>query len=364
MRIYLAWQYLTGYSTSGFHALVEQGHDIRLMYQEALVHPPFLAPFDDSELTAGLHATGWTGRPDEALLLAELDEFQPDVLLVNSWHISAYMKAARRWRGRALRIVIMDHQWKGTPKQWLGRLTRGLFIQPAFDAAFMPGDEQAVFARHLGFGQHEIIVGLNTCEQSFFTGPQASPANSFLFAGRLVDTKGVDVLAAAYRSYRASSTDPWPLLVAGIGPMEAELAAIDGVKLLGFVSPEELPAVMANAGCLVLPSRFEPWGVVIQEAGASGQAVICTSRCGAASRLVLDGYNGRVVAPDRPEELAQAMLWIAGLDADRRATISRRSVELAQQYTPQRWAEHLVERATELREQRVPADSGSIGWQP
>lgn len=348
MRIYLAWQYITGYSTSGFHALVEQGHDVRLMYQEALVHPPFLAPFDDAELTKGLEAIGWSGQPDEELLLRELEQFQPEVLLVNSWHIPAYMKAARRWKGRALRIVIMDHQWLGTPKQWLGRLTRRLFIQPAFDAAFMPGDEQAVFARHLGFQQHEIIVGLYTCHQSFFTGPQTPPRHAFLFTGRLVDTKGVDVLASAYRSYRQKSSDPWPLVVAGIGPMEAELAAIDGVKVLGFVSPDDLPSVMEEAGCLVLPSRFEPWGVVVQEAAASGQAVICTSSCGAASRLVLDGYNGRVVAPDRPEELARAMHWVASADADRRTAISRRSVELAKQYTPQRWAEHLVERSAEL----------------
>jgi glycosyltransferase involved in cell wall biosynthesis len=347
-RIYLAWQYITGYSTSGMHALVEQGHDVRLMYQEALVHPPFLAPFDDAELTKGLEAIGWSGQPDEDLLMRELEEFQPEVLVVNTWHISAYMKAARRWRGRALRIVVMDHQWLGTPKQWLGRLTRRLYIQPAFDAAFMPGDEQAVFARHLGFKQHEIIVGLYTCHQSFFTGPQTPPRDAFLFTGRLVDTKGVDVLAAAYRAYRAESSDPWPLVVAGIGPMDAELEAIEGVQLLGFVSPDDLPGVMAEAGCLILPSRFEPWGVVVQEAAASGQAVICTSTCGAASRLVLDGYNGRVVAPDKPAELTQAMHWVANADPARRVAMSERGVELAKQYTPQRWAEHLVDRSLEL----------------
>jgi glycosyltransferase involved in cell wall biosynthesis len=263
------------------------------------------------------------------------------------------MKAARRWRGRALRIVVMDHQWLGTPKQWLGRLTRRLYIQPAFDAAFMPGDEQAVFARHLGFEQHEIIVGLYTCHESFFTGPQDPPRNSFLFVGRLVDTKGVDVLAAAYREYRRQSSDPWPLVAAGIGPMDSELKAIDGVELLGFVGPRELPGVMADTGCLVLPSRFEPWGVVVQEAAASGQPVICTSSCGAASRLVLDGYNGRVVAPDRPEELTRAMLWVERADPSHRVAMSQRSVELAKQYTPRRWAEHLVERSLELLPEKV-----------
>ena len=348
MRFYLAWQYITGYSTSGMHALVAQGHDVKLMYQEALVHPPFLAPFDDAELTQGLDAVGWSGQPDEDLLLRQLDEFQPDVLMVNSWHIPAYMRAARKWRGRTLRIVIMDHQWLGTRKQWLGRLTRSVYIQRAFDAAFMPGDEQAVFARHLGFEQHEIIVGLYTCEDSFFTGPQDPPRNSFLFTGRLVDTKGVDVLAAAYRAYRAESAEPWPLVVAGMGPMDEELKAIDGVELLGFVSPKDLPDVMARSGCFILPSRFEPWGVVLQEAAGSGQAVICTSTCGGASRLVLDGYNGRVIAPDRPEELTRAMHWVANADPEHRVAMSRRSVELAKQYTPQRWAEHIVDRSREL----------------
>ena len=348
MRFYLAWQYITGYSTSGFHELVAQGHDVKLMYQHALVHPPFLAPFDDDELTVGLDASGWTGKPDEDRLNRELEEFQPDVLIVNSWHIAAYMRAARRWRGRALRIVVMDHQWINTPKQWLGRLTRRFYIQPAFDAAFMPGDEQEVFARHLGFQQHEILVGLYTCHASFFTGPQDPPRDKFLFVGRLVDTKGVDVLAAAYRAYRAEAEDPWPLVVAGIGPMDEELAAIEGTELLGFVSPKELPAVMAESGCLLLPSRFEPWGVVVQEAAAAGQAVICTRTCGAASRLVLDGYNGRVVAPDRPAQLAEAMHWITNADPAHRVAMGERSVELAKQYSPKRWAEYLVDRSREL----------------
>ena len=238
MRIYLAWQYITGYSTSGMHELVEQGHDVRLMYQEALVHPPFLAPFDDAELTEGFHAIGWSGQPDEELLMRELDEFQPDVLIVNSWHIPAYMKAARAWRGKALRIVVMDHQWLGTPKQWLGRLTRRLYIQPAFDAAFMPGDEQAVFARHLGFKQHEIIVGLYTCDGLVLHRPAGPAPQLASCSPDASSTPRAWTFSPPPTGPTASkSADPWPLVVAGIGPMDEELAAIEGVELLGFVRP-------------------------------------------------------------------------------------------------------------------------------
>ena len=347
-RIYILWQYLTGYSVSGVHALVEQGHDVRLMHQEALPQPPYCAPFDDAELTKGIPSISWKVKPDADLVLRELADFDPEIIVFLSWHIPAYMKACRRWKGRALRVVVMDHQWHGTPKQWLGRLTRRLFIAPAVDAALLPGDEQAVFARHLGIGQREIIYGMNTCDSTFFTGPQNPPRDVFLFAGRLVDTKGVDVLAAAYAAYRDQVEDPWPLKVVGTGPLTEDLERLDGVELLGFVQPHDLPPIMAEAGCLLLPSRFEPWGVVIQEAAASGQVVVCTHTCGAASRLVLDGYNGRVIAPDAPEELTRAMRWVHEASPERRRAMSERSVELAKQYTPQRWAEHLVERSLEL----------------
>ncbi|MFL6108318.1 MAG: glycosyltransferase family 4 protein [Marmoricola sp.] len=362
MRIYLAWQYITGYSTSGMHELVAQGHDVKLMYQEALVKPPFLAPFDDAELTKGLDAVGWTGQPDEDLLLQQVEEFQPDVLVVNSWHIKAYMRLAKKWTGKALRVVVMDHQWDGTLKQWGARLTRNLYIQRYFDAAWMPSDPQAEFARHLGFKQHQIITGLYTCEDAFFTGPQENPADAFLLVGRLLDTKGVDVLAAAYRKYReqseAAGKAPWGLTVAGIGPMEDDLKAIPGVEVLGFVMPKDLPAVMARTGCMILPSRWEPWGVVVHEAVASGQAVILTQVCGAASKLVNDGYNGRVIAVGEVDEMVEAMHWIANADPQLRKEISRRSAELAKQFTPQFMASNLVSKAVELLPEALGQKTG------
>ena len=352
LRIYLAWQYITGYSTSGMHELVKQGHTVKLMYQEALVKPPFLAPFDDAELTLGLDAIGWSGQPDEDLLLREVEAFQPDVLVVNSWHIGAYMRLAKKYKGKALRVVVMDHQWIGSVKQWGARLTRSFYIQRYFEAAWMPSDPQAEFARHLGFKQHEIITGLYTCEDAFFTGPQETPKDAFLFTGRLVDVKGVDVLAAAYRKYReqasAAGKAPWPLKIVGIGPMDAELKAIDGVELLGFVMPKDLPAVMAETGCLLLPSRFEPWGVVVHEAVAAGQAVILTQECGAASKLVNDGYNGRVIAVDAVDEMVEAMHWIADADPEKRRKISQGSAELAKQFTPRFMAENLVSKSRQL----------------
>ena len=83
----------------------------------------------------------------------------------------------------------------------------------------------------------------------------------------------------------------------GVGPLADTIGSIDGVDMLGFVQPDEMPSVFARAGCLVLPSRHEPWAVVIHEAASAGLPVVCTRACGASTRLVLDGLNGAVVSP-------------------------------------------------------------------
>ncbi|MGI8792721.1 MAG: glycosyltransferase family 4 protein, partial [Acidimicrobiales bacterium] len=327
-RVYALWKQMSGHTASCFRALTAEGAEVRILHREATPD----APFDDASLTDGLDVRTWKESVDDDVVARELEEFEPEILFVCSWNVGAYRRSARRWRGRALRIVMMDNQWMGTPKQWGGRLARRAIIAPAYDAAFVPGERQAVFARHLGFRPREILSGVYSCEESFFTGPQVPPRDGFLFIGRLVGSKGVDVLASAYRAYYDRAVEPWPLRVVGTGPMAPALERLAGVEMLGFMAPSSLPALMAGAGCLVLPSRFEPWGVVVHEATASGMAVICTDVCGASTRLVLDGYNGRVVGTEDSEQLTLAMRWIAEAGSDRRASISSASTDLAAQF--------------------------------
>ena len=155
------------------------------------------------------------------------------------------------------------------------------------------------------------------------------PPRAFLYVGRLVEDKAIDVLAAAYRRYRAFAADPWPLIVAGTGPESRRLEAEPGVDLLGFVQPEQLPAVFARAGCLVLPSRLEPWAVVVHEAVSAGLPVVCTRACGASTRLVLDGYNGAIVSPDSDPGLAEALGRISNADDDDRRAMGARAARSA-----------------------------------
>lgn len=349
-RIAVLWSTTSGYLHASLSALHDAGADVLLTYQHA---DTTTAPFDDAVLTAGLDAHGWRDRPDELPIRDLVEAFEPHAVLVSSWHIKPYRRLARSMAGSAVRVLCMDNPWRGTAKQWLGVATAPAFLRPAYDAAFVAGERQAVFATKLGFPAERMLWGVVCCDYEPFARVahergSEPPPNSFLFAGRLVEHKAVDVLADSYRRYRTAAHDPWPLVVAGTGPLGRELESIEGVTMLGFVQPHELPGVMAEAGCLVLPSRFEPWGLVLHEAAAAGLPIICTTSCGASTRFVWDGYNGVLVSPGDVHALTRGLERMSSASADERSRMSEGSSLLGSQLTPARWAAYVIDRVTAL----------------
>lgn len=322
----------------------QTGAEVEITYRRASP----AAPFADHEFTSLSGALSWDDEIPAGTLRQRLDRLAPDVLFVTSWNHGVYLKMARAWRHRALRLMMMDNPWRGTTKQWAGLIASRVYIKPAIDVAFLPNDRQRVFARKLGFAEDEIWYGVNGCDQPRFEVDRAgvpNPARSFLYVGRLVKSKGIDVMLAAYAAYRREVDFPWPLEVVGTGPLAELVDASPGVVATGFKQPSEMPQVFAAAGCFVLPSFFEPWGTVIHEAASSGLPVICTTACGAWLDLVRDGYNGFVVPPGNIAALSHAMVLITTMGDQRRSAMAEASASLSRQLTPQRWAETFDERA-------------------
>jgi glycosyltransferase involved in cell wall biosynthesis len=165
----------------------------------------------------------------------------------------------------------------------------------------------------------------------------------FLFLGRFVTDKGLDILVKAYEFYRESSPDPWPLICCGTGPLANRLEGQPGIHVEGFVQPERLGDKLASAGCLVLPSIFEPWGVVVHEAASAGLLILATEKVGSAVHLVQDRYNGYLVNSGDAESLAARMSDVSKLSDTRLEAMSQASHSLSKQYTPARWADTLID---------------------
>jgi glycosyltransferase involved in cell wall biosynthesis len=169
-------------------------------------------------------------------------------------------------------------------KQLLKMSSRS-FLKPSIDTF---GADRRIFCTKARFSMFymDYMADIN---QFACAVPICQRHANFLFIGRLVSLKGVEELAGAYLAYREQVSKPWGLKVAGSGPLENLLRRIPGVDLLGFVQPTAVRELMRDARCFVLPSRWEPWGVVIHEAAAAGLPIIATYSCGATTMFVGTG---------------------------------------------------------------------------
>jgi glycosyltransferase involved in cell wall biosynthesis len=129
-----------------------------------------------------------------------------------------------------------------------------------------------------------------------------------LFAGKL------DAQKRPFDAVRAvASMGPNAVLaIAGSGDLDGDIcaeAARLGVRIapLGFVNQSRLGAVYAAADCLVLPSAHESWGLVVNEAMATGLPVVVTDRVGCAPDLVTPGETGEICRVGDHADLARAL---------------------------------------------------------
>jgi len=130
-----------------------------------------------------------------------------------------------------------------------------------------------------------------------------------LYVGRLVQTKGLDVLAKAMKGVRST------LVVCGKGPSSHILKGLPNVKLAGHVAEEEKHKLLARCKFLVLPSRIESFGLVLLEAMAHGKPVVAT-RVGGVPEVV--GDAGILVEPGDSRQLRDAMNSLLSDDGLRR----------------------------------------------
>ncbi|WP_291275027.1 glycosyltransferase family 4 protein [Flavobacterium sp.] len=141
----------------------------------------------------------------------------------------------------------------------------------------------------------------------------------------------------------------YKLLLVGDGPDRKMLQqhivslGLEGeINLSGWVAYTELPGIYETAACLVLPSLFEPWGLVVNEAMAAGLPIILSEECGCLPDLLHTDKNGWSFKSDRELELVIALDQFADKDIVQRKEMSLYSINTIRAFTPQTWAGKIV----------------------
>jgi glycosyltransferase involved in cell wall biosynthesis len=360
MRVAICWTEIHGYLTACWRELA------RVPGLELLI---VAGKPGAVESTNGCSDEAWADLPCRLLGADELRDagrvadllaaFRPDVVVLNGWVIPAFVRLAFNPALASARFVLtMDTPREDTWRQRLARLKVGRYVD-RMDRVVVPGERGWQFARHfLKVPEARLCRGLNAIAFDTFAPTYerrlARPEwpRGFVFVGRYVPDKGLDVLLAAYRIYREATPDSWPLTCCGRGPLAGLLRQTPGAADLGFVQPAALPDVLVGQGASVLASRYEPWGQVVVEHAAAGLPVVCSEACGAAVELVRPYYNGLLAPTGDAAALARALAWMHRQHAEL-PEMGRRSRELAAPYSARLWARRWLEMCRGLVEGRA-----------
>lgn len=303
---------------------------------------------------------------------------QLDVVAVAGWSDAAALSGiAASWQA-GVPVVLMsesahrDHD-RSPWKEWIkSRILR------ACGSALVGGRLHRDYVEALGVRDDRIFVGYDVVDNEHFaTGAESArkrqrqlraelalPDRYFLAVCRFIEKKNLPRLVEAYADYRIRAEDePWHLVVVGNGPRRQRLTEkIESlglerfVHLPGFVQYPDLPAYYALAGALVHPSTTEQWGLVVNEAMASGLPVVVSRRCGCVPDLVDHGRNGFVFDPLDVGQLADCMFTVASNDSDRTA-MAAAGREIIDHWSPENFAEGLKDAVEAARATSVPRPS-------
>jgi glycosyltransferase involved in cell wall biosynthesis len=296
-------------------------------------------------------------------LSRSLADFGPDVVALPGWSGRGAF-AGMQWCQRAVvpAVVMADSTAHDEPrvawKEWIKRV----YLRNC-GAALAAGRLHADYLIQLGMSAECISVGYDAVDNAYFGAqtncgePPVSPY--FLASARFLEKKNLPLLLRAYAQYRTlakmTNIGPgegiWKLIILGDGPLRptledeiARLGLSGHTDLPGFVQYSGLPNYYANAGAFVHASTTEQWGLVVNEAMASGLPVLVSNRCGCAPDLVEEGVNGWTFDPTNEMQLAQLLLKVADRGFPR-AEFGTASKRIVANWGPDRFAAGLKQAA-------------------
>lgn len=320
-------------------------------------------------------------------LKAKLVKHQIEVLFINGWGFKTSIAALMASQQLGITTICMSEStsWdeqRSRVKEWV---KRRLIRQ--FSTALVGGISHRKYLAQMGMSSERIFWGYDVVDNEYFAREVekhkkrdelnlregATQRPFFMASARFVEKKNLFRVVDAYEAYARESIEqngpPWKLVILGDGVLrgglesyirskgiclnneEMRAGACGTIELPGFKQYEELPEYYASAKGFIHASTTEQWGLVVNEAMASGLPVLVSERCGCARDLVKNGENGFTFDPYDANQLAALMVKISEITEDQRKQMGKRSQEIIADWGPERFARGAmaaVEKALEV----------------
>jgi glycosyltransferase involved in cell wall biosynthesis len=337
---------------------------------------------------------GTSSKLDAAAIAARLEavfgRFKPDAVVVPGWASRTSLCSVAWCLKRRVPLVVMSEsqaidERRSAWKEFIKRQIVG-----CFSAALVGGVPHVDYLAQLGLPPERVFFGYDAVDNRYFEEKAAEsrrqkaesrntyglPERYFLASARFIEKKNLGRLLEAYAVYREKAEtlkaemlkgegqrtedgrrkperggrkmEPWDLVLLGDGPLRdslnSQLSTLNlhgHVQMPGFKQYPDLPAYYGLASAFVHASTTEQWGLVVNEAMASGLPVLVSNRCGCAPDLVQEGVNGFTFNPLDVEQLAQLMLKISAFQPFSLSAFGLASQRIINEWGPERFASGL-----------------------
>ena len=239
------------------------------------------------------------------------------------WEALLYAKIFRKktilWNGSTL--------LSSRSKNKIVNLLKKVFIN-SFDSFYTYGTEATKYLEYFGINSKDIVTGINCVDTEYFknkTSNEKSNINTlnFLYVGQLIERKGLENTLRAFSKIKNKN---WKLSIVGKGEDENKLINLvknlnlkNNVIFEGFKQKDEIINYYSQSDIFLMPSYSEVWGLVLNEALASGLFCLSSKYAGATIDLIEEGKNGYTNDPLNIDDIAKKINDTFKLDINKKS---------------------------------------------
>jgi len=256
-------------------------------------------------------------------LIREISAYKPDAILIYGWAWQAHLKAIVFFKGK-IPIYFRGDSTLLNKSVGLLNLLKTFFLRWIYrhiDIAFYVGKENKSYYEKYGLKQHQLRFAPHAIDNNRFSVDKISEATSIrerlgigkheiliLFAGKFDLVKNPTLLLEVFIELNAKDVH---LLFVGNGILEKTLkiknkkkeADPKKIHFMDFQNQSQMPAIYQACDLFCLPSSSETWGLSVNEAMASGKAILVSDQVACAKELIEPGINGDIFKSGDSEDL-------------------------------------------------------------
>jgi len=288
--------------------------------------------------------------------LNKINEINPDVVIAGSIVFFAGALGLRWAKNNHKKFIMFDD---AKPSQ----IKRNFFVQwvkdlitMQIDGLWLPSKDYNEAYRKFIDKDSLVFYGYNCIDNDLFKfrAKREMDFTTIICVARLVPIKNIDYLLRAWKLIEKRRPN-YRLVIIGDGPEFVNLNELTlhmGLKtivFLGAVNNSDIPTYFYNSAAFVLPSLSESWGLVVNEAMASGLPILISNKINASNTLLKEGINGFGFEPSNVKNIAEKIISFIDLNIEEKRKMSENSSKIINSMNYENMGEELVSMLTRAK---------------